>query len=223
MNEPTKSFLRLSGELRNEIYGYLLCNNTWHLTDACEPYQTASHVPAGNASFLTQKKPIFQDLQAALALSLTCQKTYSEARLLPFVNATFCIGHGPTYDAFNSWLEDRTVEQRALITRIEVPIRFVQWQDREMEGVRPYALPVTVSSLDLTPMPLPWMQVSSFHLHFTMEFREKWYEPCETDIEEKTYAYEWMYAFMDMTRDEARRNGLRAEVTFSHSAIGNDW
>lgn len=223
MTEPTKSFLRLSGELRNEIYGYLFCNNTWHLTDACEPVQTASHLPASNASLPMQKKPIFQDLQSALALSLICQQTYSEARLLPFVNATFCIGHGPTYDAFNSWLEDRTMEQRALIQRIEVPIRFVQWQDSEMEGVRPYALPVTISSLSYTSIPLPWTQVSSVHLHFVMEFREEWYEPRETDIEEKTYAYELMYNFVDMTRDDARRAGFGAEVTFSHSAVGNDW
>jgi len=227
MEDSTSPLLELPVELRNQIYGYLFSEKTWHLADPNEPYQSAVLLQAEDALPQIQKTSVFQDLRAALAIIVICRKIHGEARLLPFADATFCIDAGPSYAAFEPWLTRRTTEQQSLIKRIEVSISLVQWQDRDMKDIRPWPFPVLVPEPAIHSIgDLMLWHVSSIHVNYITEYRQEYYDPVEGDGSLKLYnAVEWIEDFEDMmfVSPAARRIRAGVNITTLCCQTGNEF
>ncbi|KAJ4312298.1 hypothetical protein N0V94_007527 [Neodidymelliopsis sp. IMI 364377] len=95
-NYVDSPLLRLSGELRNMIFGHLLGGKTWTMKSA--------------------RPHAFADLQDALQISRVCRQIYAEEPAYnAFAKSSFAVGH---QGAFKNWLNARPVRYVEAITSI---------------------------------------------------------------------------------------------------------
>jgi hypothetical protein len=88
--QASSPLLRLTGELRNQIYTYILYTGTYHIT--ISRTQIIRDISATNTRY--RKKITFNRLRDTppthFSFLRVCRQIYTETRLLPFTLNTFC-------------------------------------------------------------------------------------------------------------------------------------
>jgi hypothetical protein len=147
--------LKLSGELRNMIYGFVFSDQVYEIRAAVAPVRNGTFSRFARAIIARERDVQPEDHEYlplegpasatvprnALSLLLTCRKTYNETRLLPF--------HVPIFTAqkiydIKQFKSRMTVPQIQLLTSLEICVpKGKSIIHRQLQGRRgPLSIPV---------------------------------------------------------------------------------